>query len=197
MSSITTARPTLVDSVISRTIYSDVALVVFGVALTAVAAQIQIPVSPVPFTFQTLAVLLIGASYGASRAGITMATYALAGLVGIPVFAGYSKGPEVLLGATGGFILGFIFAAMLTGFLAEKGWSQSPWKMFLNFSFGSILIYAFGVPVLAIVAFNADLMTATSFMLPYLLWDALKAVLAGALLPGTWALVKQIKKAKS
>lgn len=194
MSSITTARPTLVDSVISRTIYSDVALVVFGVALTAVAAQIQIPVSPVPFTFQTLAVLVIGASYGASRAGITMATYALAGLVGIPVFAGYSKGPEVLVGATGGFILGFIFAAMLTGFLAEKGWSQSLWKMFLNFSFGSILIYAFGVPVLAIVAFNADLMTATSFMLPYLLWDALKAVLAGALLPGAWALVKQIKK---
>ncbi|MEY4654779.1 MAG: biotin transporter BioY [Rhodoluna sp.] len=194
MSSITTARPTIVDSFISRTIYSDITLVAFGVALTALAAQIQIPVSPVPFTFQTLAVLLIGASYGAARAGITMATYALAGLVGIPVFAGYSSGPEVLVGATGGFILGFIFAAMLTGYLAQKGWSTSPWKMFLNFSFGSILIYFVGIPVLAMVAFNADLQVAATFMLPYLLWDALKAVIAGAFLPSAWAVVKKIKK---
>ncbi|MEY3406814.1 MAG: hypothetical protein RLZZ556_886 [Actinomycetota bacterium] len=196
MSSITTTRPTIVDSLISRSIYSDIALVFFGVALTAVAAQIQIPVSPVPFTFQTLAVLLIGASYGYARAGITMATYALAGLVGIPVFAGYSKGPEVLLGVTGGFILGFIFAAMLTGYLAERGWSKNAWKMFLNFSFGSVLIYAFGVPVLAMIAFNSDLLTATQFMLPYLLWDALKAVIAGAFLPTAWAVVSRIKKAK-
>ena len=123
-----------------------------------------------------------------------MATYALAGLVGIPVFAGYSSGPEVLVGATGGFILGFIFAAMLTGYLAQKGWSTSPWKMFLNFSFGSILIYFVGIPVLAMVAFNADLQVATKFMLPYLLWDALKAVIAGAYLPSAWAVVKKIKK---
>lgn len=194
MSTITTTRPTIVDSFISRTIYSDIALVAFGVILTALAAQIQIPVSPVPFTFQTLAVLLIGASYGAARAGITMAAYALAGLVGIPVFAGYSSGPGVLVGATGGFILGFIFAAMLTGYLAQKGWSKNPWKMFLNFSFGSILIYAVGIPVLAMVAFNADLLVAAEFMLPYLLWDALKAVIAGAFLPTAWAVVKKIKK---
>lgn len=194
MSTITTTRPTIVDSVINRTLYSDIALVAFGVALTAIAAQIQIPVSPVPFTFQTLAVLLIGASYGVTRAGITMATYALAGLVGIPVFAGFSKGPEVLVGATGGFIIGFIFAAMLTGYLAQRGWSANPWKMFLNFSFGSVLIYAIGVPVLAMVAFDAELLVATQFMLPYLVWDALKAVIAGALLPTAWALVKKIKK---
>lgn len=194
MSTITTTRTTLVDSLISRSIYSDIALVGFGVALTAVAAQIQIPVSPVPFTFQTLAVLLIGASYGYARAGITMATYALAGLVGVPVFAGYSKGPEVLVGATGGFILGFIFAAMLTGYLAERGWSKKVWKMFLNFSLGSVVIYAFGVPVLAMAAFKADLLVATQFMLPYLLWDGLKAVIAGALLPTAWAVVNKLKK---
>lgn len=194
MSTITTTRPTIVDSVINRTLYSDIALVAFGVALTAIAAQIQIPVSPVPFTFQTLAVLLIGASYGVTRAGITMATYALAGLVGIPVFAGFSKGPEVLFGATGGFIIGFIFAAMLTGYLAQRGWSANPWKMFLNFSFGSVLIYAIGVPVLAMAAFDAELLVATQFMLPYLVWDALKAVIAGAFLPTAWALVKKIKK---
>lgn len=196
MSSITSTRPTIVDALFSRSVYSDIALVLSGVVLTALAAQIQIPISPVPFTFQTLAVLLIGASYGFARAGITMATYALAGLVGIPVFAGYSKGPEVLLGATGGFILGFIFAAMLTGYLAERGWSKSAWKMFLNFSLGSILIYALGVPVLAMIAFNSDLLEATIFMLPYLAWDALKALIAGALLPSAWLVVGKIKKAK-
>ena len=83
---------------------------------------------------------------------------------------------------------------MLTGYLAQKGWSTSPWKMFLNFSFGSILIYFVGIPVLAMVAFNADLQVAATFMLPYLLWDALKAVIAGAFLPSAWAVVKKIKK---
>ncbi|MBU6144509.1 MAG: biotin transporter BioY [Acidobacteria bacterium] len=194
MSSIASSRQTLVDNIFSRTIYSDIALVAFGVALTAVSAQIQIPVSPVPFTFQTLAVLLIGASYGAARAAITMTVYALAGLVGIPVFADFSSGPEVLVGATGGFIIGFIFAAMLTGYLAERNWSDKPWKMFLNFSFGSILIYAFGIPVLAMVAFGSDLIQAAQAMLPYVLWDALKAVIAGTTLPAAWLLVKKIKK---
>jgi len=193
MTTLASKRSTIVDAVFSRSLISDVVLISFGVLLTAVAAQIQIPVSPVPFTFQTLAVLLIGASYGAARAAITMGAYAGFGLVGVPVFAGASSGPGALFGATGGFIFGFIVAAALTGYLAERGWSKTPVKMFLNFSLGSILIYVFGVPVLALVAFSSDLITAATFMLPYLLWDALKAVIAGTTLPALWALVKRIK----
>ena len=173
---------------------SDIVLVALGVTLTALAAQVQIPALPVPFTLQTLAVLLIGATYGGSRAAITMTSYVLVGLAGVPVFAGGASGVEKLFGATGGFLIGFIFASLLTGYLAELNWSSNALKMFVSFSLGSIVIYAIGVPVLAMVAFKSDLVAAISYMFPYLIWDAVKAVLAAGIVPGAFALVKQIKK---
>jgi biotin transport system substrate-specific component len=185
---------TIIDSVISRSRVSDITLVFAGVLLTAVAAQIQIPALPVPFTFQTLAVLLIGATYGASRGAITMAVYALVGVLGVPVFAGASSGLNVILGATGGFILGFIFAAALIGRLAELNWSSDALRMFVSYVFGSLVIYAIGIPVLAMTAFSSDLFAAATIMAPYLIWDAVKAVAAAAILPTAWAVVKKIKK---
>ena len=185
------SNPILVDRIISRSLASDIVLVVFGVALTAAAAQLQIPASPVPFTFQTLAVLLIGATYGGSRAAITMASYVLVGALGLPVFAG---GAEKIFGATGGFLLGFIFAAWLTGYLAQLSWSSNAIKMFVSFALGSVVIYAVGVPVLAMVAFKSDLLAATTYMVPYLIWDAVKAVLAAGIVPGAFVLVNKIKK---
>lgn len=185
---------TIIDNVISRSLASDIVLVIAGVLLTSLAAQVQIPAVPVPFTLQTLAVLVIGATYGASRGAITMAVYAVIGVVGFPVFAGGASGSAVLLGATGGFILGFIFAAGLIGRLAELNWSSNAIRMFVSYVLGSVVIYAIGVPVLAMSAFASDLIAATTFMLPYLVWDAVKAVIAAALLPSAWALVKAIKK---
>ena len=185
---------TIIDSVISRSRVSDITLVFAGVLLTAVAAQIQIPALPVPFTFQTLAVLLIGATYGASRGAITMAVYALVGVLGVPVFAGASSGLGVILGATGGFILGFIFAAALIGILAELNWSSDALRMFVSYVLGSLVIYAIGIPVLAMTAFSSDLFAAAAIMSPYLIWDAVKAVAAAAILPTAWAVVKKIKK---
>ena len=185
---------TIIDNVISRSLASDIVLVIAGVMLTSLAAQVQIPAVPVPFTLQTLAVLVIGATYGASRGAITMAVYAVVGVLGFPVFAGGASGSEVLLGATGGFILGFIFAAALIGRLAELNWSSNALRMFVSYVLGSVVIYAIGVPVLAMSAFASDLIAATTFMLPYLVWDAVKAVIAAALLPSAWALVKAIKK---
>ncbi|MFM8926870.1 MAG: biotin transporter BioY, partial [Rhodoluna sp.] len=93
-------------------------------------------------------------------------------------------------------ILGFIFAAALTGYLAERNWSKNPFKMFLNFTFGSLLIYALGIPVLAMIAFESNLFQAATFMLPYLVWDALKAVIAGTSLPALWVLVQKLKQTK-
>ena len=188
------SNPILVDRIISRSLASDIVLVVFGVALTAAAAQLQIPASPVPFTFQTLAVLLIGATYGGSRAAITMASYVLVGALGLPVFAGGASGAEKIFGATGGFLLGFIFAAWLTGYLAQLSWSSNAIKMFVSFALGSVVIYAVGVPVLAMVAFKSDLLAATTYMVPYLIWDAVKAVLAAGIVPGAFVLVNKIKK---
>jgi biotin transport system substrate-specific component len=185
---------TIIDKVISRSRVSDVVLVLAGVLLTALAAQVQIPALPVPFTLQTLAVLVIGATYGSSRGAITMGAYAIVGVLGFPVFAGGASGAAVIFGATGGFLLGFIFAAALIGRLAELNWSSDALRMFVSYVLGSIVIYAIGVPVLAMSAFASDLVAATTYMLPYLIWDAVKAVIAAALLPTAWVIVKAIKK---
>lgn len=185
---------TIIDNVISRSRVSDLVLVLVGVVLTALAAQVQIPALPVPFTLQTLAVLVIGATYGSSRGAITMSAYAVVGVLGFPVFAGGASGIAVIFGATGGFLLGFIFAAALIGRLAELNWSSDALKMFVSYVLGSAVIYAIGVPVLAMSAFASDLVAAMTYMLPYLIWDAVKAVIAAALLPTAWVVVKAIKK---
>ncbi len=185
---------TIIDNVISRSRVSDVILVLVGVVLTALAAQVQIPALPVPFTLQTLAVLVIGATYGSSRGAITMGAYAIVGVLGFPVFAGGASGSAVIFGATGGFLLGFIFAAALIGRLAELNWSSDALKMFVSYVLGSVVIYAIGVPVLAMSAFASDLVAAMTYKLPYLIWDAVKAVIAAALLPTAWVVVKAIKK---
>ena len=193
MSIAQTRNATIVDSVISRSLASDVVLVLVGVVLTALAAQVQIPALPVPFTLQTLAVLVIGATYGASRGAITMGAYAVVGVIGFPVFAGGASGIDVIFGATGGFLLGFIFAASLIGRLAELNWSSDAIKMFVSYVLGSAVIYAIGVPVLAMSAFSSDLIAAATYMMPYLIWDAVKAIAAAAILPTAWVIVKKIK----
>jgi biotin transport system substrate-specific component len=155
---------------------------------------LSIPAVPVPFTFQTLAVLVIGSTYGTARGAITLGAYALVGALGLPVFAEQSSGFNVIFGATGGFIIGFIFAAALAGRLAEMNWSSNVLTMFASFVISTAVIYGLGVPVLAMNAFGSDLQAATLYMLPYLIWDAVKAVAAATLIPGAWLLVNKLKK---
>jgi biotin transport system substrate-specific component len=185
---------TLIDKLVPRTLVNNFILVLAGVAVTALSAQLSIPAIPVPFTFQTLAVLVIGSTYGAARGSITMAAYALVGALGFPVFAESSSGLEIIFGATGGFIIGFIFAAAVAGRLAELNWSSNALKALASFVVSTVVIYGLGVPVLAMNAFGSDLLAATSYMLPYLVWDAAKAVIAAALIPGAWLLVNNLKK---
>lgn len=123
-----------------------------------------------------------------------MAAYALVGALGFPVFAESSSGLEIIFGATGGFIIGFIFAAAVAGRLAELNWSSNALKALASFVVSTVVIYGLGVPVLAMNAFGSDLLAATSYMLPYLVWDAAKAVIAAALIPGAWLLVNNLKK---
>ena len=187
------ARPTIIDRVVPRSLVADLALIVSGAALTGVAAQLAIPASPVPFTFQTLAVLLVGATLGSVRGSLSMALYALIGIAGIPVFSGASHGIAVVTGATGGFIIGFIAAAAVVGYLAERDWSSHSVKMFVSYAIGSLVIYAVGVPVLSSVAFAGDLGAAATLMAPYLIWDAVKAIAAALLLPLAWKGAAKLK----
>jgi len=189
-----TQNITLIDKVVPRNLLNNIVLVALGVAITALSAQVSIPASPVPFTLQTLAVLVIGSTYGTARGAITMGAYALVGALGFPVFAQSSSGFDVIFGATGGFIIGFIFAAALAGRLAELKWSSNALTMFASFVLSTAVIYGLGVPVLAMNAFGSDLAAAVNYMLPYLVWDAAKAVIAAGLLPGAWLLVNKLKK---
>jgi biotin transport system substrate-specific component len=190
------SKPTIVDLVVKRSLVADIALVIAGAALTAIAAQISIPAYPVPFTLQTLVVLLVGATLGSRRGAISLGLYALAGLAGLPVFAPKSDGTHAvglaaLLGPTAGFILGFVLAAFVVGLLAERKWSSNVLKTFVAFVVGSVVIYTVGIPVLSATAFNGDLAAATAFMVPFMAWDIVKAVIAAGLLPGAWLLVKK------
>lgn len=192
------AKPTIVDSLIKRSLAADIALVAMGAALTAVAAQISIPAYPVPFTLQTLVVLLVGAALGSRRGVLSLGLYALAGLAGVPVFAPKADGSHVVgvdafVGPTAGFIFGFVVAAFLVGLLAERKWSSNVLKTFVAFVVGSTTIYLIGVPVLASAAFKGDLSAAVTYMVPFMVWDVVKAVIAAGLLPGAWLLVKKTR----
>lgn len=199
MSVIAITRNTIVDRVVPKGIATDVALIAAGAAITAVAAQISIPASPVPFTFQTLTVLLVGASLGSVRGALSMVLYAMLGVLGLPVFAPLSDGShavglQAVMGATFGFVIGFVAAAFVVGFLAERNWSSHAVKMFVSYAVGSLVIYAFGVPVLAAVATKGDIAVAIGIMTPFLIWDAVKAVVAAALLPLAWAGIKKLDR---
>ena len=178
----------ILDRYVPRTISSDIALVGAGAALIAVAAQIQIPMIPVPMTMQTFAVLLVAATLGFSRGAACTALYLALGAFGLPVFAGAATLKAAM--PTLGYLIGFVLAAAVIGFLAEKGFTKNPLKLAAALTAGSLVIYASGVTGL-IAILGIDFTTALSVgVLPFLIGDAVKAVLAAALLPLAWKLTK-------
>ncbi len=196
MSNLTLAfgRPTLADRVFSRTLALDVVLVVAGAALTAVSAQIAVPLWPVPVTGQTLAVLLVGVTLGAVRGGISMVLYALLGIVGLPVFSESSSGWSVVAGPTGGYIIGFIFAAILTGWLAQREWDRKLLRAFVAFLVGSVVTFAFGLPWLAtylgaVGAPNDLNYVLSAGLYPFILGGVVKAILGAGIITLAWAAV--------
>lgn len=204
MSTLTLAigRPTLADRIFSRSLALDVVLVAAGAALTAVAAQIAVPLWPVPITGQTLAVLLVGVTLGATRGAISLALYAVLGIVGLPVFSEYSSGWHVVAGPTGGYIIGFIFAAALTGWLAQREWDRKLLRAFVAFLFGSVIPFAFGLPWLAAALGNLGLPNDLNSVLqsglyPFLLGGVIKAALGAGIITLGWLAVTRSEKRKA
>jgi biotin transport system substrate-specific component len=173
------------------TLVRDLALVVGGAALTALAAQVSFhaPWTSVPYTLQTGSVLLVGTALGWRRGAISMALYVLAGALGLPVYSAGASGFSQLLGYTGGYLAGFILAGALVGLLAERRWDRSPLGMIGLMALGTLLIYAIGVPVLALVLHLPAGIAINEGALVFLPWDALKAAVAAGLLPIAWSLV--------
>lgn len=166
-------------------------LIAVGVALIAVAAQVRIPLpfTPVPLSGQTFAVLLVGTAYG-SRLGLaTTAVYVLLGAVGLPIFTNGGSGVEHLTGATGGYLVGFAVAAFVAGTFAERRYDRHLVPALVGMTIASFVIYLFGAGWL-VLSLGLDVPTAVSQgILPFVLGDALKAVLAAAALPIAWRLV--------
>jgi biotin transport system substrate-specific component len=168
-----------------------VALILGGTLLIALAAQVSIPVpgSPVPITGQTFGVLLSAGALGFRRGVAATLLYLLIGLVGVPVFAHGSHGTEVVLGATGGYLVGFVLAAAVIGRLAELGWDRNLIGAVGAMLVGSVLIYAVAIPWLMVVT-GFDLATALEKgMTPFLPGDAIKLVLAAGAFPVAWWVV--------
>ncbi len=183
------ARPRRVlADLLPRSVARDVALVVGVAALTALAAQLRIPVPglPVPVTGQTFAVLLGAAALGPLRGSLAQVLYVGAGLVGLPVFTGGASGWDVVAGASGGYLLGFVAASAVVGALARRGADRRVLSTVAAYAAGTAVVYAVGVPWLAAVAGMPLGAALTAGAVVFLPGDAVKAALAGALLPAVW-----------
>jgi len=195
MSSVAIARPQplVLGDLIARSggrathAVRDVLLVVGAAGLVGALAQVSIHLSftPVPITGQTLGVLLAGTALGWRRAAAAMALYAVAGVAGVPWFAGHTSG---YASASFGYIVGFFFAATACGYLAGRGADRSVLKSVPAMLVGEILIYAFGCAWLAIDLHLSASATLADGFTPFVAGDAIKAAIAAGLLPAAWKL---------
>jgi len=177
-------------------------MVAAGVAIITLSAQVVIPLpfTPVPITGQTFGILFTSALLGFRRSLVTVGIYLALGLIGLPVFAGWESGLEkivsvvdgaIVLGATGGYLIGFLFAGGLVGRLAELGWDRHIGGSVGAMVIGNGVIYLFGVPWL-MAALGVDFAKALELgFYPFLVGDVIKIALAAALLPAGWWLVKR------
>ncbi|WP_165064684.1 biotin transporter BioY [Marisediminicola senii] len=184
--SLAIGRPTLADRVFSRGIATDITLVAAGAVVTAAAAQIAVPLWPVPITGQTLAVLVVGSSLGALRGSLSMVLYAVLGIVGLPVFSDGTSGLTIVAGPTGGYIIGFIFAAALTGWLAQRAWDHRILGAIASFSAGTLVTFAFGLPWLAWSLGLTLEQTLQSGLYPFIVGGIVKALLAAGFIRLAW-----------
>jgi biotin transport system substrate-specific component len=170
---------------------TDALLVLAGTALVAAAAQISVklPFTPVPITGQTFAVLLVGASLGCVLGTASAMLYLWLGVAGAPIYAHHDSGWSVITSASGGYIVGFVLAAALTGFLAERRWDRRLSSSIGLMLTGNVVIYLVGLPWLAVVL-NTNLEKTLEYGLyPFIPGDTFKLYLAAAALPAAWKLV--------
>lgn len=168
----------------------DTALVVGGAGLTGLAAQVafQTPLSPVPFTLQTMTVLVVGAALGTTRGALSMLLYMVAGMAGVPWFAAHSHGWGM---PSFGYIVGFVFAAGLVGALAKRGADRHVLSTVALMVAGSVVVYVIGT---AWLVYDLDISATEAFRLgvrPFLVPDAVKIAVAALAFPAAWKFVRR------
>jgi biotin transport system substrate-specific component len=166
------------------------ALALAGSLALAASAKLQVPFYPVPMTMQSLVVLLIGMAFGWRLGVATVLVYLVEGLLGLPVFAGTPEkgiGLAYMAGPTGGYLLGFVLAAALTGWLAERGWDRSLWRTALALSLGHAALFLTGLAWLAVFV---GWSRAVEFgLMPFLAGSLVKTALGVALVRAGWAML--------
>jgi biotin transport system substrate-specific component len=191
-------RATLIDTiwpVAGSRILRLVVLALIGTALLTLAAKIKVPLQPVPITMQTLVVLVLGMAYGARLGAATVLLYLVEGAVGIPVFADTPEkgiGLAYMLKGTGGYLVGFVLAAGVVGYLAERGWDRSAFRTAAAMVIGNVVIYVLGVLWLGSIVGSLDKAIAWG-LLPFLYGDALKLAIAVIAMPLAWRLATRLK----
>jgi biotin transporter BioY len=169
----------------------SVSLVVAFSLLTALAAQIVIPIGPVPITGQTFAVLLTGALLGSRLGAMAMIVYLIEGASGLPFFYGGSSGIAHLLGPTGGYLVAFPAGAFITGAFAENGWDKRFPTAVVAMAVGSIVILLAGWAWFSVLTHTPPLAAFKVSVAPHIVGDIIKILLAAAVLPTGWALLKR------
>ena len=169
----------------------NVVLVVAGAVLIYLTALIYftIPNNPVPYTLQTFGVLVVGGALGLRRGGLAAFLYVALGVIGLPFFAEHKGGIQVIWGATGGYLVGFVVAGALVGRLAELGWDRRIVGALGATALGTLAIYAVGVPWLAVTTGMSLWDAIQTGMLPFLVVDTVKLVAAAAVFPVAWWVV--------
>ena len=185
-------QPVLADE-LPGSIARDIALVVAGALFTALLAQItvSVPGSPVPITGQTLAVGLVGATLGMSRGAASLALYAVLGLF-LPFYADGASGWSVIWGASGGYIIGFIFAAGAIGWFAQHGGDRRIISTFLGFVVGQLIIFAFGLVGLQLATGEDWGWVVHNGFTIFIVGGLIKAAVGAVVLPSAWLLVDRI-----
>lgn len=197
-------RPVLADLIArpsdrARALALDAGLVVAGAAIVAVLAQVEVPLQPVPITGQTLGVVVVGAALGARRGAAALLTYMLGGLAGLPVFAGFTGSFLAVAKPSFGFVIGFIAAAFVAGWFAERAWDRRPLLAFAGFVLASAIPFVFGIPYMAFIlnvvgggAYGIGEILQFGLW-PFIVGGLIKAAVAAIAIPATWALVKRIE----
>ena len=201
-------RPVLADLIArpsdrARAVALDAGLVVAGAAVVAALAQVEVPLWPVPVTGQTLAVVVVGAALGARRGAAALATYLFAGLAGLPVFAGFTGGFLAVAKPSFGYIIGFVVAASVAGWFAERAWDRKPLLAFAGFILASAIPFVFGIPYMA---FILNVVGGGSFgvgeilqfgLWPFVIGGLVKAAIAAVAIPAAWAAVRAVDTRKN
>lgn len=190
---------TLMDTILAgkgqRSLWRDALLAVAATGLLTLSAKVQVPLF-VPMTLQSLVVLVIGAAFGWRLGAATLLLYVAEGAAGLPVFAGTPEkglGFAYMMGPTGGYILGFVIAALVTGLLAERGWTRSITGALAAMAIGHAVIFLFGFAWLAVL-FGASKAFAIG-VAPFYAATVIKTLLGAALLPATWWAVERFRRA--